>query len=90
MKIYLSPQRNNKKIEYKFEGEKIIATIGNITDTFDFSSMPDGIMQEVETILDINPIVSAKREDRELYVELLNFIDENATEEERFPEWQEV
>lgn len=90
MKILLSPQRNDKKIEYQFEGENITATIDNITDTFDFSTMPDGIMDEVETTLDVNPIVSAKRVEGELYVELLNFIDDNATEEEKFPEWQEV
>lgn len=90
MKILLSPQRNDKKIEYKFEGEKVIATIDNMSDTFNFSSMPDGIMYEVETILDINPIISAKRADGILYVELLNFIGQDATEEEKFPEWQEV
>lgn len=90
MKIFLSPQVSDRKINYQFEGENIIATIDNITDTFDFSTMPDGIMDEVETALDVNPIVSAKRVEGELYVELLNFIDDNATEEEKFPEWQEV
>jgi hypothetical protein len=90
MKIFLSPQRSDRKIEYKFEKEKITVTTDDMSDTFDFSSMPDGIMYEVETTLDINPIISAKRLEGVLYVELLNFIDENATEEEKFPEWQEV
>lgn len=90
MRVLLSPQRSDRKIEYKIEGEKVIATIDNVTDIFDFSTMPDGIMDEVETILDVNPIMSAKRVEGELYVELLNFIDDNATEEEKFPEWQEV
>ncbi len=90
MKIYLSPQKSNREIIYEFEDEKIIATIDNVTDTFDFSTMPDGIMHEVETILDVNPIVSAKRVEGELYVELLNFISKDATEEEKFPEWLEV
>ena len=90
MRVLLSPQRSDRKIGYKIEGEKVIATIDNVTDIFDFSTMPDGIMDEVETILDVNPIVSAKRIDGELYVELLNFIVQDATEEERFPEWQEV
>ncbi len=90
MKILLSPQRSNRKIKYKFEGEKVIATIDNVTDIFDFSTMPDGIMYEVGTTLDMNPIISAKRADGILYVELLNFIGQDATEEEKFPEWQEV
>lgn len=90
MKILLSPQRSDRKIEYKFEGEKIIVTTDNMSDTFDFSSMPDGVMEEIETTLSINPIISAKRVDGELSVELLNFIGRDATEEEKFPDWKEV
>lgn len=90
MKVLLSPQRSDKEINYHFEGEKITVTMNDMSDTFDFSTMPDGILYEVETILDINPIISAKRESGILYVELLNFISQDATEEERFPEWQEV
>ena len=54
--------------------------------------MPDGILETfnfrtgeslVETILEHNPILSAKREKGILYVELLNFITEDATKEEK-------
>ena len=59
-------------------------------DTFDFSDLPDGVLEDVKTTLSINPIISAKKENGELYVKLLNFIDTDATEEERFPEWQVI
>lgn len=90
MKVLLSPQRSDKEINYHFEGEKITVTMNDMSDTFDFTDIPDGVMEEIETILSINPIISAKRESGILYVELLNFIGQDATEEEKFPEWQEV
>lgn len=90
MKVLFSPQRSDEKIEYSFEGEKIIATYKNEVDTFDFSEFPNGKVENIETALSINPIISAERKDGELYVELVNFIDENATEEEKFPYWQVI
>jgi hypothetical protein len=89
MKVLYSPQVNpNKKIEYKFIGETIIATFEKVSDTFDFSSMPEGEIIDIETTLSVNPITFAKRENGILYVELLNFIAAQATEEEKFPKWQ--
>lgn len=90
MFIKLSPVRSDKSIEYIYEDEVVIATIDGKSDTFDFSEVPDGKLGEVETSLPINPIVSAERIDGDLYVVLVNFISSDATEEERFPEWQEV
>lgn len=106
MKILYSPQRNDQVLQYGFNGEEIhvihmkptgeVDGEGNPTyevlgeETFDFSEMPDGIMEEIETTLQVNPIVSARRENGVLYVELLNFISENATEEEKFPQEIEV
>lgn len=90
MYVILSPVRSDKSISYVYNGEVIIATIDGQTDDFDFSEVPDGKLGEVETSLPINPIVSAERIDGDLYVVLINFISSDATEEERFPEWQEV
>lgn len=90
MKIKYSPQRSEERIEYIFEGERIIATFNGDSDTFDFSDFPDGYAENIETTLPVNPIVSAERIDGELHVELLNFIGEDATEEERFPTWQVI
>lgn len=79
-------------LTFAFEGETVTATLGSESDIFDFSGFPDGRTDSsmVETILAHNPIISAERVDGILSVELLNFISEDATEEEKFPEWIEV
>lgn len=83
MKIKLSPQVSDRVLNYKFEGEKIIAN----DITVDFSTMPDGIMTESEYEF----LLSAKRENGILYVELLNPIDASENRQEiLFPTWQEV
>jgi hypothetical protein len=70
--------------------EDVLTIVEEHTDTFDFSSMPDGEAEEVETTLPINPIIKASRVDGVLELELLNLIGEDATEAERFPDWKEV
>lgn len=90
MRIFLSPQVSDKSIEYEFGKDIIIATINSESETFDFSDFPDGKAENIETTLPINPIISAERKEGILHVELVNFIGEDATEEERFPEWQVV
>jgi hypothetical protein len=91
MKILFSPQLNpNVKLQYKFSGEVITVTYGSMIDSFDFSDMPVGILDGVETILPVNPIIQAERKDDGLYVTLLNYIDEDASDEEKFPSWVEV
>ena len=84
MKIKLSPQVSDRVLEYSFEGEKI--TVNNDI-TIDFSTMPDGIMTESEHDF----LLSAKRENGVLFIELLNPISELENREEiLFPTWQEV
>jgi hypothetical protein len=101
MMIKYSPQRNkNSSISYTFDGEMIIADVDGVTDSFDFTAVGDGVLQIreseppfdllLDTVLPMIPIISAKRENGILYVELLKFIDDSATEEDRFPNWQEV
>ena len=90
MRVLFSPQLSEDKIEYSFEGETITATLNGMSDTFDFSEFPNGRAENINSTLPIKPIVSAERKDGELYVVLLNYIDEDATEEERFPTWQVI
>ena len=92
MKILLSPQRSNNIIGYSFGKDKIIVKYNNKIDTFDFFDMPNGRLEadKIKTKLDINPIISAERRNGTLYVALTNFIGANATEKERFPDWEEV
>ena len=78
MKIKYSPQKSNsKQMEYEFNGEKITATLTQngqgYTDTFDFSGLPEGKLEEVETELPVNPILSAERKDGVLWVKLLKY-----------------
>ena len=94
MKIYKSPQvrEDDKRFVFEFSGEMIIATFDGISDTFDFTGLPDGEADYsmVETVLEYNPILKATKVDGILSVELLNFISEDATEAEKFPEWEEI
>ena len=91
MKVLQIPQRSKRKVFYSFNNEKITVNLNGQFDTFDFSTFEEGaIFEGVETDLPINPLVSAKREKGVLFVELLNFIDKDATEEEKFPTWQGV
>ena len=94
MRILKSPQLrfDEQRFLFEFDGELITVSFDGVTDTFDFSGLPDGEIDSsmVETILAHNPIISAERVDGILSVELLKFISEDATEEEKFPEWIEV
>ena len=94
MRILMSPQvmLEDQRFDFVFSGESITATFDGETDTFDFSGLPDGEVDfsKIETMLPINPILIARRVDGVLSVELLNFISEDASELERFPEWIEV
>lgn len=67
----------SKNFNYTFEGDKITVTYDGVADVFDFTDMPEGaeiVFFQVETILEYNPIVSAKRAEGILYVTLLNFV----------------
>lgn len=85
------PQRTDKVLHVTIDvlAETVIARIGEIEDTFDFSQFPDGEIDNIETILPVNPILKAKRENGELYLEVLHWYqDANAPEEVRFPQPQ--
>ena len=94
MRIYKSPQvgTDEKRFEFEFSGETITVIFDGVSDTFDFTGLPDGKADYsmIETVLEYNPILKATKVDGILSVELLNFISEDATEEEKFPEWIEV
>ena len=93
MRILFSPQVpvvERQRINYTFGNDVITAEIDGQTDTFDFSEMPDGEAMNIETTLPVNPIISARRINGVLEVVLLNFIGPDATEDERYPDWQEV
>ncbi len=93
IKIYFSPQRSDRQIEYCFNGETITVKIDNAEDVFDFSALPDGELntqEQIETVLPVNPIISAKRIDSILHLKLLNWLGPDAPYESRFPDWIEL
>ena len=93
VKVYFSPQRADNQIEYSFCGEAVTARIGEAENTFDFSALPDGelnIEESIETTLPVCPIISAKRIDGILHLELLNWLGPDAPYESRFPDWVEL
>lgn len=93
MMILYSPQFNlsGQKIFYTFEKDKVIAELDGKVDAFDFNGMPDGKADSIESdTLGFSPVISAERKEGVLHLVLLNFIDFDATEEEKYPEWQEV
>ena len=93
IKVFFSPQRADNQIEYSFCGETVTARIGEAENTFDFSALPDGelnIEESIETTLPVCPIISAKRVDGILHLELLNWLGPDAPHESRFPEWCEL
>ena len=84
MIIKLSPQvRESDNIWYEIEHQKITATINDISDTFDFTAMPDGKLQVwddegndlIETTLNSVPILGAEKTNGVLTVEILFSID---------------
>lgn len=90
MNILISPQvRSNDKIWYEVREDMVIATINGITDSFDFSGMPNGKLQlydsegesMIETVLEEVPILGAEKTNSVLIVELLFSIDSNEKDE---------
>lgn len=96
MDILLIPQvRYRNKIWYEIEHQKITATINGVTDTFDFTSMPNGALvtyddygnELIETSLETNPISRAVKENGILYIDLLFSIDADEDDDRLlFPE----
>ena len=90
MKVLLSPQvRDRNKIWYKIEHQKITITINDVSDTFDFTDMPNGKLQlydsngesMIESTLDEIPILGAEKIDGVLTVEILFSIDSSEKDE---------
>ena len=92
MNILFRPQINPyvESFQFHFEGEIITVTQGEEKDIFDFSEIPDGMVDGVETTLLVNPIIRARRENGVLYVELKKLYEDEVPIDEQFPEWMEV
>lgn len=91
MLVLLTPQYNPEHtIAYTFGAESFTAEMDGITDTFDFSKVSVINPRQIKTTLPINPVVHAERVSGVLHLTLINYINEEATETERFPKFMEV
>lgn len=93
MRIYKSPQvrMGDERTEYSAKGDKLTVTIEGVSDTFDFTNVVGVLnMSAVRTTLNFNPIQKVERKNGNIEVTTINYIGQNATEEERFPHFQEV
>ena len=93
MRVYKSPQvrLDDKRIDYSAKGDKLTVTIEGVSDTFDFTNVIGVLnMVSVRTTLIFNPIQKVERKNGNIEVTTINYIGQNATDEERFPHFQEV
>ena len=93
MKVYKSPQVriDGKRIEYTFDRNKITAVFNGVTDVFDLSAVKSTINpKSIHTTLAFNPIERIEYVNNDLEVMLTNFIGPDASEEERYPHFEEV
>ena len=93
MRIYKSPQVriDDKRIDYSAKGDKLTVTIEGVSDTFDFTNVAGVLnMIGVRTTLPFNPLQKVERKNGTVEVTAINYIGQNATDEERFPHFQEV
>ena len=93
MKVCKSPQVriDGKRIEYTFDRNKITAVFDGVTDVFDLSTVKSAISpKSIRTTLAFNPIERIEYVNNDLEVMLTNFIGPDASEDERYPHFEEV
>jgi len=73
-----TPQRADIKAEYTVDNDTLTVTMGETTENFDFTGLPDGITEEVKAkILPVNPIVYIEKVDNTTKVTVIRFYDED-------------
>lgn len=83
MRAILTPQRSDRRAEYSAAGDVLTVAMGDQTDTFDFSDMPDGRATEFESTLPVCPVISAERVAGALTVKLLHWYGPDAGDDEK-------
>lgn len=84
MIIKPSPVRSDDEITYKFNNDKILATINNEDELlFDLSNIEVG--KQYEPVFPIHDVCK-KRENSRIEIKLVKYHGADASEEERFPD----
>lgn len=89
MQVVFAPQRSDMHVGYTFAGSTVIAAIGDVSEGFDFSEVPDGEITEIDQgSLPSPAVLRAIRVAGQLTVVLLLTHDhvDRAPRETRFPE----
>lgn len=77
MKLILTPQGNKVDFSFSGSGDVLNVTVDGVTDTFDFSQMPDGKAESIESTLNSCPVASAERVNGALTVTMLDWRPES-------------
>ena len=84
------PQRTDRSVRYSISDEAVTATIGGVSDTFDFSELPDGEAADIISGLDPCPVLSARRVNGELRVTLLRAIGPRPSDPHELESWKRL
>lgn len=68
-----TPQRADIKSEYKVENNKLIMTIGEVTETLDATKLNENLDEITIEKLPINPIVKVEKRGEEVDVTVIRF-----------------
>ncbi|MED4017004.1 hypothetical protein [Sutcliffiella cohnii] len=90
MRVLFSPIRSDDTVKYELQNNMVTITFNGRKEVYDFTDMPEGVLEDFETDFPYKFVVSASKEKGVLSIVLLNFIGKNATDKERFPDWIEV
>ena len=83
MKAIFNPQRSDNVMNVSAKGDVLTIEVDGVNDSFDFSTLNNGdIAVDFVSVLNPNPVLSAKKESEEIIVELIGFYDSEAEETE--------
>ena len=69
-----TPQRADIKVEYAINNDVLTVNIGEVTETFDFTGLEEGVAEEIVVeILPINPIVKVEKIGDAVNIEVIRF-----------------
>lgn len=72
-----TPQRADFKAEYTTDNDILTVTINDVSETFDFTGLGEGIAEEIVVeILAINPIVKVKKVLDTVHITVVRFYNE--------------
>lgn len=81
MKLILTPQHaHNLNLTYEVKNQVLTLTLNGVSDTFDFTDLPDGVASGFESTLEINPILYAQKENSEVTVHMIYWYDKETDE----------